>query len=237
MRPNTRFLRDRLAARVWRRGPPAHSLDAALYVFMNRLPHTAVVDEYVELVSDMGKGAGWVTGCAITALRGQKRDRLAAMAATAAMFSAIGLAQGPGKALFHRRRPWASRVANVVGPRTSDFSFPSGHTAGSFAAATALGSFYPKSLPWFLGAAVGVGASRVYLGHHFPSDVLAGAALGAAVGGLFGRLFQARPGQVVHDLAAAEGSFAPTRPDGDATGAPGSPSAVPDGGRALVQAE
>jgi undecaprenyl-diphosphatase len=70
----------------------------------------------------------------------------------------------------------------VVGIRTTDASFPSGHSASSFAAATALAAFYPKAAPLGFALATGVGASRVHLGHHFPSDVAVGAIIGLATG-------------------------------------------------------
>jgi undecaprenyl-diphosphatase len=73
-------------------------------------------------------------------------------------------------------------IAVVVGEQPLDTSFPSGHTAGSFAAAVALSGVYPEDRPLLLLLASAVGVSRVYLGHHFPSDVLVGAAAGAAVG-------------------------------------------------------
>jgi undecaprenyl-diphosphatase len=57
-------------------------------------------------------------------------------------------------------------------------SFPSGHATTAFALATLLALWYPRWAIGFLGLAVGVGFTRVLLGVHFPSDVLAGAALG-----------------------------------------------------------
>jgi undecaprenyl-diphosphatase len=72
----------------------------------------------------------------------------------------------------------------VVGIRTMDPSFPSGHAASSFAAATALASFYPQTAPLVFALSTGVALSRVHLGHHFPSDVTAGALLGVVSGSL-----------------------------------------------------
>jgi undecaprenyl-diphosphatase len=107
------------------------------------------------------------------------------------MLLAVALVQGPVKELLPRRRPFHRRLAIVVGRRPVDSSFPSGHTAGSFAAATALAVFYPRGRAIALGLAGGVGLSRVYLGHHFPSDVAVGGVLGSLVGALCGRLLAA----------------------------------------------
>lgn len=60
-------------------------------------------------------------------------------------------------------------------------SFPSGHATTVFAAAVALGFIVPRArAAWFIAAAV-IATSRVVVGAHYPSDVVAGAALGASV--------------------------------------------------------
>lgn len=194
------------------------------------------MDEYLGLLSDVGKGAGWVAAAVALAVWGGNRDRRAAVASTGAMFAAIGLAQGPIKTAFRRRRPWSTKAVRVVGPRTQDFSFPSGHTAGSFAAATALAAFYPERAPLLFTAAAAVGASRVYLGHHFPTDVVAGAGLGSGVGLLCAGLLKTRAGEPVDRLAVEVAGLA-APPDDDPARADGPPTSVPDGGRALVEAE
>jgi undecaprenyl-diphosphatase len=58
------------------------------------------------------------------------------------------------------------------------FSFPSGHTSGAFATATAITLFYPQFAIVTYGWACLVGLSRVTLGVHFPTDTVAGAAIG-----------------------------------------------------------
>jgi membrane-associated phospholipid phosphatase len=65
-----------------------------------------------------------------------------------------------------------------------DSSFPSGHTSTYCALATVYGAKYPKLIIPLAVLGAGVAYSRVYLGDHYPTDVLAGAALGVGIGWL-----------------------------------------------------
>ena len=57
-------------------------------------------------------------------------------------------------------------------------SFPSGHAATSFAGATALSLLYPRGTPLFVLLAAAIAYSRLYVGVHFPLDVVGGAVIG-----------------------------------------------------------
>ena len=72
------------------------------------------------------------------------------------------------------------------------WSFPSGHTTTAFAFATAVGLLFRGWLAPLLVAAALVGASRVVLGSHFPSDIVAGACIGAGAAILLRRAFARR---------------------------------------------
>jgi undecaprenyl-diphosphatase len=80
-----------------------------------------------------------------------------------------------------RRPPEAIPSFSSVIVASDRFSFPSGHTCGAFLLATIVASHYPTlALPMYLWAS-GVGLSRVVLGVHFPTDILAGALLGSGI--------------------------------------------------------
>ena len=87
------------------------------------------------------------------------------------------------KLLIHRPRPFAalSGVHQLIAKGVTDWSFPSGHAAVAFALAVGI-SVYSRTwgrAAFFLAALVALG--RVVVGVHYPSDVIAGAALGAIV--------------------------------------------------------
>jgi undecaprenyl-diphosphatase len=86
------------------------------------------------------------------------------------------------KVATDRRRPEETLDGiDVLVTTPSTASFPSGHAATSFAAAVVLAVALPALAPAFFVLAALVGFSRLYVGVHFPLDVLAGAALGAAL--------------------------------------------------------
>lgn len=85
------------------------------------------------------------------------------------------------KHLFERQRPFEvlEHVNKLVS--AGSFAFPSNHAANAFAFATGIAWFFRKAALPFLLLALIVALSRVYVGVHYPSDIIAGSVLGTAV--------------------------------------------------------
>ena len=172
--------------------PGRDGFDRRLYRVLNDLPHSKTSDRYVSVLSDLGEGLGWVAGGIALAILGGPKGRRAGAATALASLAATYVVQERVKPIFRRVRPFVNREARVVGVRPADHSFPSGHTASSFAAATALALYYPRAAPLAYAVATAVGMSRVHLGVHFPSDAAVGGVIGVGIGTLSAWVFKKR---------------------------------------------
>ncbi len=87
------------------------------------------------------------------------------------------------KNMIRRVRPFNAHndIDNMVYP-IDEFSFPSGHTAAAFLVAFIISHFIPALAVYMYIYASLVGLSRIYVGVHYPSDIIAGAAFGTGVG-------------------------------------------------------
>ncbi len=128
-------------------------------------------------------GDGWLwyaVGLIILLLGGGNRFRAIGAGSTAEGFGILLFLRI--KRLAGRKRPCAFEPhcwARLLPP--DQYSFPSGHTITAFAVSMSLSVFYPGLAPGLLFCALSVAASRVILGMHFLTDVLAGAAIGTAL--------------------------------------------------------
>ncbi|WP_424809627.1 bifunctional phosphatase PAP2/diacylglycerol kinase family protein [Rhodococcus sp. 27YEA15] len=128
------------------------------------------------------RGVLWLAVAGILALVGG-RPRRAAARGVLALWMSSALANGILKPLFPRRRPpvqaWLNPKRGVPLPRSS--SFPSGHSASAAAFTTAVAMESPAAGAVVAPLAAAVAYSRVHNGVHWPSDVLAGIAVGGVV--------------------------------------------------------
>jgi undecaprenyl-diphosphatase len=156
--------------------------DYFLMVRLNRWRPPRWVRAWMLAASRAGDGwLWWCCGLAVFASNDVARYR--AILAAALSVLAGTLIFKVLKRAVGRKRPCAIHPhcwATLLPP--DQFSFPSGHSITAFAVAMSLGVFYPPALPVLMFCAISVAVSRIILGMHFLSDVIAGSALGAALG-------------------------------------------------------
>ena len=181
LKEQRRWLRDSLLKRL----DPASGMDVRIFLAINQLPHTRLLNDFMYTVTRLMTGGHlWMLGLTLYALtRRQRRERRYAFKALAdsvpSLLISTTLVDYPIKFYFRRRRPFINIVrAIVVGRKPGSYSFPSGHSASAFAGAYLLGRYYPKRAPLFYAIAALVGFSRIYVGAHYPGDVLSGSGFG-----------------------------------------------------------
>jgi undecaprenyl-diphosphatase len=128
-----------------------------------------------------------VIGLAITLIRRTTPALLLEL--TLAIVLASFLADHVMKPLASRERPFVSTPEIlVIGSRPDDASFPSGHAANAFAGASVLARRLRAQRVLWWSLALLIAYSRVYLGVHYPLDVIGGALLGFVCGTIAGRV-------------------------------------------------
>jgi undecaprenyl-diphosphatase len=153
------------------------AFDGAVDAAVERIRAPALDAVVYPLSSAADHGLLW-DACALTRALLRDGDVGGAARFCLAMGLESAITNGPVKSLFNRVRPFDyTEVQFRYGlrrPITS--SFPSGHATAGFCAATLLGG------GWWYAAGAAVAATRVYVRLHHASDVIAGAALGLAMG-------------------------------------------------------
>jgi undecaprenyl-diphosphatase len=163
------------------------SVDEQLFLQLNNFMSGPFSTLFFSCATKLGNG--WVLAAIIVpGLYFFNRDAFKRQLLPLAITVALGGLMVAGiKVAVARPRPpavFAEKSISIHLPagEPSDYSFPSGHTQTAFSAAVYLSMMFPSFSPVFILLATLVGFSRIALGVHFPSDVLAGAIFGAAIG-------------------------------------------------------
>lgn len=158
------------------------ALDRTLFFAINHLPHSAILDTIALTLSGIGKaGLVWFVIAAALFYREEKKHPL--------FFAPIIVAGGISYILVEFiLKPWIARVrpmvdigAIVVGEVKNDFSFPSGHATIAWAMVIVLSRHEPRWRGMFYILASLISLSRIFLGVHYPLDVMGGSVLGIII--------------------------------------------------------
>ena len=158
--------------------------DTQLFLFINHLPHNPIINSFFALLSGVGYwGIGWGIILVILFILGELKDKKVLLVflfsgICTLLFTDLGL-----KNIVRRLRPeFVIPQTLVIFDHSRSFSFPSGHATIAFAAAFILGREH-KKLRWlYYLLAILISFSRIYLGKHYPSDVIVGAIIGLLIG-------------------------------------------------------
>ena len=158
-------------------------LDRSLLLGFRTRGHVGPVERLAKGLGAFGEyGSGWAAlGLGGAALTPARRNRFL-VAATAAPV-AVGL-NYLVKMAVGRARPVIEGYP-PLGPAPNRLSFPSAHSTSAMTAATVLGRISPRARGPLYALAALICLGRPYLGMHYPSDVLAGAALGHGLGRIY----------------------------------------------------
>lgn len=150
---------------------------------VNRWPAPGWIRLWMLAATRGGDGWIWYALAVAVWLRGGAEAPRAIAASTLAaavgiaVFIALKRATGRRRPCHYERHCWATLLP------PDQFSFPSGHTITAFAIVTPLCCYHPEWTAPLAVLALSIAASRILLGMHFLSDVIAGAVLGALLGG------------------------------------------------------
>ena len=150
-------------------------LDGEILLLIQRYLRTDMLTPFMKSVTFLGNGGWFWILCAVVLLAVPKTRKTGYAAALSLIFGAI-VTNLLLKNIVARPRPFAEIEALIpMITKPKDFSFPSGHTTASFAVALVMLRMLPKKfgIPAVVLAAL-VAFSRLYLGVHYPTDVLTG---------------------------------------------------------------
>jgi undecaprenyl-diphosphatase len=155
-----------------------NSIDYNLLMQIHSVTQNSFLDSVMPYVSAMGDmGAIWILFSLI--LLANKKYRMVGIMCLAALLLTTTIGEGILKNLLQRPRPFVlyPSIQPII-PKPPSFSFPSGHTASSFAAAWVLSRNLKKAGLTAFTLAAAIAFSRLYLMVHYPSDILGGILLG-----------------------------------------------------------
>lgn len=160
-------------------------LDSQVFHLVNSVYTSPLLDAAMPYVTEKFNFLGAIIVAAILIVTlGKRQDRVGLLVLVVLVF-ASDFVCAELKDLFGRVRPCNSMDVRLLVGCGGSYSFPSGHATNIFSAMVFLTIRYRRFAPLFLAIATAVAYSRVYVGVHYPLDVIGGAVLGTVMAFIF----------------------------------------------------
>lgn len=168
-----------------------YSIDLAVFYFFNHTLSTPFLNRFFSILTDVNHWfITYILLVLLMWLKGGKKGKLAVIFAILLIIFSDQTGNKILKEIFERIRP-CNALSDVITPLgcNGTYSFPSSHALNNFAIAVFFFRLYPEyKIPLFIAASL-VALSRVYLGLHYPSDIIGGALIGSLLGYLMSLVF------------------------------------------------
>jgi undecaprenyl-diphosphatase len=163
------------------------NLDAAVFFFLNGSLQNPVFDIVMPFITDLNKHTSVlvVTGILLLLLfvKGGTKGKFAVVVLVFGILFSDQLNSSVAKFILARPRPChVFQHVHLLVNCGSGYSFPSSHAVNNFCGAVILSFFFPRASVWLYTFASVVSFSRIYVGVHYPADVLGGAVVGICCG-------------------------------------------------------
>jgi len=167
-----------------------YSIDLAVFYFFNHSLSTPVLDKFFSIITSLNNWLiTYVILLGLTWKYGGKRGKIAVVFTLIMIIITDQTGYRILKEYFARPRP-CDFLTDVITPLgcTGTYSFPSNHALNNFAVATYFSFLFPKFRVVLFVIASLIAISRVYLGLHYPSDIIGGAIIGIIFGYIFSEI-------------------------------------------------
>lgn len=170
------------------------NLENTILLWINRTTSTSTLDSFFPFYTDLHKVKWFIIPTILLILFYYiKKFKRSGITYFIFLLLSLSISDFTGKLVkdyFDRPRPFTVLELGVVqkSPAGERNSFYSNHASNMFTFATYTSAFFPAAKPFVFSLAILTGYSRMYNGVHYPSDVLAGAAMGLLIGWLMSRL-------------------------------------------------